>query len=188
MTQRPVPRTRWAAVGALATSLLVVGAAGCGIGPTGPVQAGAPASGVQRPGTEARTARLYFAGPYGIQSVTRSVDRPPGPQQALDLLLEGPTPAERERGLTTQVPPMEGQLTATVSDGAVDVLVPVQVSTGELDVAAVSQLACTAAHADVPGGRPATRVDIRIHENMTRSRTPWTLRCGAGGNATPVTG
>ncbi|WP_399880989.1 hypothetical protein ACGH7X_02170 [Streptomyces sp. BBFR51] len=192
MTHRPAPRTRRATAGALAAPLLVavvaVAVAGCGIGPTGPVHAGAPASGVQRPGGEARTARLYFAGPYGVQSVTRSVDRPPSPQQALELLLEGPTPAERERGLTTRVPPMDGQLTATASDGAVDVVVPVQVSTGELDVTAVGQLACTAAHADVPGDSPATRVDIRIHENLNRSRTPWTVRCGPGGNVTPVTG
>ncbi|WP_217169089.1 GerMN domain-containing protein [Streptomyces sp. AC512_CC834] len=188
MAHRPAPRTRRAAVGALAAPLLVATVAGCGIGATGPVHAGAPASGVQRPGSEARTARLYFAGPYGVQSVTRSVDRPPSPQQALELLLEGPTPAERERGLTTQVPPMGGLLTATASDGAVDVFVPVEVSTGELDVTAVSQLACTAAHADVPGDRPATRVDIRIHENLTRSRTPWTVRCGPGGTVTPVTG
>ncbi|MFI8484242.1 hypothetical protein [Streptomyces rubrogriseus] len=53
---------------------------------------------------------------------------------------------------------------------------------------AVGQLVCTAAHADVPGGRPAERVDVRIHESGTRAATPWTLRCGAGGNATPVTG
>ncbi|MFD4260360.1 hypothetical protein ACFWR9_22755 [Streptomyces sp. NPDC058534] len=129
-----------------------------------------------------------LAGPYGIESVTRRTDGPLGPPQALGLLLDGPTRAERERGLSSQVPPMDGRLTATASDGAVDVLVPVQVSTGELDVTAVSQLACTAAHADVPGGRPATEVDIRIHENLERTGTPWTVRCGPGGNATPVTG
>ncbi|NEC37243.1 hypothetical protein G3I66_29310, partial [Streptomyces rubrogriseus] len=68
------------------------------------------------------------------------------------------------------------------------VVVPLRVSAGDLDVTAVSQLVCTAAHADVPGGRPAERVDVRIHESGTRAATPWTLRCGAGGTATPVTG
>lgn len=184
MISRSALLAKWAAAGSLASLLA---ATGCGIGPTGPVHAGAPASGIQRPGTEARTVRLYFGGPYGVQSVTRPADRPLSPQQALDLLLEGPTQAERDRGLMTRVPPMDGQLRATTSTGAVDVFVPVEVSTGELDVTAVSQLACTAAHAEVPGDRTAAQVDIRVHENLTRSGTPWTVRCGPGGNVTPVT-
>ncbi|MEV7547987.1 hypothetical protein, partial [Streptomyces sp. NPDC089915] len=159
-----------------------------GITPTGPATAGAPASGIQPPGTRARTVQLYFAGPYGIRAVDRPTDRPLSPQQALDLLLEGPTPAERDRGLVTQVPPMAGRLTATAADGAVDIHVPRAVSSGDLDVTAVSQLACTAAHSQVPGDRPATRVDIRIHENLTPSATPWTVRCGPNGTVTPVPG
>ncbi|AIJ11355.1 GerMN domain-containing protein [Streptomyces lividans] len=187
MTSRHFPHPNRAAL-ALAV-LLAAGTAGCGIGTTGPVQAGAPASGVQRPGDEAGTVRLYFAGPYGTRPVTRRTDAPLAPQQALDLLLDGPTPAERERGLTTHVESRAaGRLTATTSEGAVDVVVPLRVSAGDLDVTAVSQLVCTAAHADVPGGRPAERVDVRIHESGTRAATPWALRCGAGGNATPVTG
>ncbi|MEU0400835.1 hypothetical protein ABZ318_11355 [Streptomyces sp. NPDC006197] len=123
-----------------ATALLtVLTAGGCGITPTDTVPAGAPASGIQRPGTEARTVQLYFAGPYGIRAVDRPTDRPLSPQQALDLLLEGPTPAERERGLVTQVPPMAGRLTATATDGAVDLYVPRAVGSGDLDVTAVTQ-------------------------------------------------
>ncbi|MGC0380484.1 hypothetical protein [Streptomyces sp. SAI-129] len=160
MTRLRVPHPRWAAF--VLTVLLAVGATGCGIGTTGPVQAGAPASGVQRPGDGASTVRLYFAGPYGTRPVTRSTDGPLAPQQALDLLLEGPTPAERERGLTTHVEPeVAGRLTATTGDGTVDV-VAAAVRRGE--------------------------VDVRIHENGARSTSPWTLRCGAGGNAAPVTG
>ncbi|CAL9338744.1 hypothetical protein [Streptomyces sp. enrichment culture] len=187
MTRRPAPHPRRTVLAL--TVLLAAAGSGCGIGTTGPVQAGAPASGVQRPGTEASTVRLYFAGPYGTRPVTRPTDAPLGPRQALGLLLDGPTPAERERGLTTHVEPeVAGRLSATAGDGAVDVVVPVQVSSGELDVTAVSQLVCTAAHADVPGGLPATEVDVRIHENGTVSTRPWTLRCGPGGNAAPVTG
>ncbi|MGV9591100.1 hypothetical protein [Streptomyces tendae] len=187
MTHRPVRHPKRAAV--VLAALLAAGATGCGIGTTGPVRAGAPASGAPRPGDGASTVRLYFAGPYGTRPVTRPTDAPLTPQQALDLLLDGPTTAERERGLTTHVAPeIAGRLTATASDGAVDVVVPVQVSTGGLDVAAVNQLVCTAAHAEVPGGLPADEVDVRIHENGTRSTPSWTLRCGAGGNATPVTG
>ncbi|MFJ9432933.1 hypothetical protein ACIRQY_25215 [Streptomyces sp. NPDC101490] len=171
---------------ALAAVLVLLAATGCGIASTGPVPAGSPASGVQRPGTEARTAQIYFAGPYGLRAVARPTDRPLTPQQALDLLLEGPTPAERERGLITQVPPMAGRLTATAARDAVDIYVPGAVSSGELDVTAVSQLACTAAHAHVPGEAPPPQVDIRIHENLTPSRTPWVVRCGANGTVTPV--
>ena len=162
-------------------------AVGCGIGPTGPLDAGAPASGVPQPGTEARSVRLYFAGPYGIQSVPRPTDRPLSPQHALDLLLEGPTPAERQRDLINQVPPMGGQLTANATVDTVDVFVPASVSAGDLDVTAVSQIACTAAHAQVPGTKGPAQIDIRIHENLVRSATPWTVRCGPNNNAVPVT-
>ncbi|MFD4863399.1 hypothetical protein [Streptomyces atratus] len=186
---RRTSRTTAAALGPLTLStLLIATAAGCAIGPTNPVHAGPPASGIQQPGTEARFVRLYFAGPTGIRAVSRPTDRPLSPQQALDLLLEGPTPAERQRGLISQVTPMASQLTATTADGAVDVLVPQKVSTGDLDVTAVSQIACTAAHANVPGNKPPTQIDIRIHENHIRSQTPWTVRCGPNGDVTPVTG
>lgn len=184
---RTLPRLRTCVRGALAAGFTALTAAGCGISPAGPVSAGAPASGIQRPGTEARDVQLYFAGPYGLRAVNRPTDRPLGPQQALDLLLEGPTSAERERGLVTQVPSMAGRLTATPADGAVDLYVPLTVSSGDLDVTAVAQLACTAAHAHVPGNRPASQVDIRINEHLAPSQTPWTVRCGPNGTLTPVT-
>ncbi|WP_406146180.1 hypothetical protein [Streptomyces sp. NBC_01012] len=167
--------------------LLTAAAVGCGIRPTGPVDAGAPASGVPRAGTEARSARLYFSGPYGIQSVPRLTGRPLSPQHALDLLLKGPDAAERKRGLVSQVPPMGGQLTANATTDAVDVLVPVSVSSGDLDVTAISQIACTAAHAEVPGAEGPAQIDIRIHENLVRSDSPWTVRCGPDNIAVPVT-
>lgn len=182
----PLPLRRAKRAGVIA--LLVTTATGCGISPTGPVRAGPPASGIQQPGTEAHSVRLYFASPYGIRAVSRPADRPLSPQQALDLLLEGPSSAERGRGLISRVPPMAGQLTATTATGAVDIFIPVEVSTGDLDVTAVSQMACTAAHAGVPGNRPSAQVDIRIHENLTRSKNPWTVRCGPDGDARPVTG
>ncbi|MEU6991080.1 hypothetical protein ABZ953_10550 [Streptomyces sp. NPDC046465] len=160
-------------------------AAGCGVTETGPEGAGTPASGIQRPGTHADYARLYFVGPYGLRAATRPTDRLLLPQQALGLLLEGPTDAERERGLISEVPSMNGRLTATATAGTVDIYLPVNVA--ELEVAAVSQLTCTAAHADVPGGRRPTDVDVRFHENLDRSPAPWTVRCDAAGNAHPHT-
>ncbi|MFJ2769291.1 hypothetical protein [Streptomyces sp. NPDC087300] len=178
-TRRRLPRP------ALALPLLLAAAlTGCGISTTGPRQAGAPASGVQRPGTNAEYARLYFVGPYGLRSASRPTDRPLGPQQALDLLLEGPTDAERERGLASEVPPMNGQLSATASTGTVDVYLPMTIR--DLQVTAVSQLACTAAHADVPGSRPPTQVKVRFHENLAPSTSPWTVRCDTNGNALPA--
>ncbi|MGW2226860.1 hypothetical protein [Streptomyces formicae] len=164
--------------------LLSAAVTGCGISATGPQQAGAPASGIQRPGTSAEYARLYFVGPYGLRSASRPTDRPLGPQQALDLLLEGPTGAERERGLISEVPPMHGRLSATAATDAVDVYLPLTIR--DLQVAAVSQLACTAAHADVPGSGPPTEVKVRFHENLGGSDSPWTVRCDASGNALPV--
>ncbi|MFF1377597.1 hypothetical protein [Streptomyces sp. NPDC058308] len=168
----------------LLTGLLFL-ATGCGVTPTGPEGAGAPASGIQRPGTDADHARLYFVGPYGLRTTARPTDRPLTPQQALGLLLEGPTDAERERGLISEVPSMNGRLTATASRGTVDIYLPVNIA--ELEVAAVSQLTCTAAHSEVPGDRRPTDVDVRFHENLGRSTAPWTARCGADGNAHPQT-
>ncbi|NGO68754.1 hypothetical protein G5C65_10390 [Streptomyces sp. SB3404] len=174
-----VPRAGWAALAAAVAVL----AAGCGITTTGPGTAGAPASGVPLPGSEARTVRLYFAGPYGPGVVNRPTDRRLTPQRALDLLLEGPTAAERKRGLTTEVPPMSGQLTANADQGAVDIHIPRNVR--DLDVTAVSQIACTAAHADVPGKRPPTGIDIRMYEYAAPA-VPWTVRCGSNGAARPA--
>ncbi|MEU5974438.1 GerMN domain-containing protein [Streptomyces sp. NPDC047315] len=169
-----------------AAALLIASATGCGISATGPVRAGAPASGIPQPGTTNSSVRIYFADPYGVRAVTRPTDRPLDPQQALDLLLKGPTAAERERGLTTQVPPTVGRLTATTTTGTVDVSIPLQVATGDLDFTVVSQIVCTAAHAQVPGDRPATQVHIRIHESNLGPEEPWTVRCGPNGTATPI--
>ncbi|MCW1099656.1 hypothetical protein OJ963_38290 [Streptomyces sp. RS2] len=79
MTHRPVRHPKRAAV--VLAALLAAGATGCGIGTTGPVRAGAPASGVPRPGDGASTVRLYFAGPYGTRPVTRPTDAPSPPSR-----------------------------------------------------------------------------------------------------------
>ncbi|MFF0746761.1 hypothetical protein ACFYVL_40895 [Streptomyces sp. NPDC004111] len=130
--------------------------------------------------------RLYFVGPYGLRAASRPTDRPPSPQQALDLLLEGPTRAERDRGLTSEVPPMGGRLSASAQPDTVDVYLPVTIS--DLRVAAVSQLACTAAHSDVPGGKAPENVKVRFHENGISTSDPWSARCDPSGNAIPYTG
>ncbi|WP_406304498.1 hypothetical protein OHA61_22205 [Streptomyces sp. NBC_00885] len=156
-------------------------AAGCSVGSTGPVPAGAPASGLQA-GSVSR-ARLYFVGPYGIQAVLREVDAPATPQQALDLLLKGPDTAEQARGLITEWAPVQGRPTAQAADGAVDLYLPVSVADMTGGNLALSQVICTAANADIPGGKHPPDVDVRVYESGVS--TAWTVRCNAAGNVIP---
>ncbi|MEU7199190.1 hypothetical protein [Streptomyces sp. NPDC045470] len=158
---------------------------GCGIAPTGYVQAGAPAQGIRQPGTDTYTARIFFLSPLGIHAAARPADGPVGPQEALDLLMKGPTPAEQARGLVSVVPPMPGRLTAVPETGAVSVHLPTPVA--RMEAAAIHQIACTAAHAALPGGRPATQVDVRVYEPESQGR-PWTVRCSGNGLALPTAG
>ncbi|MFI0257565.1 hypothetical protein ACH4OW_00775 [Streptomyces sp. NPDC017056] len=181
---RPTPSAAlylalFTATAALLLSLL----AGCGITPTGYVQAGAPAQGVPQPGSSAYTARIFFLSPVGIHAAARPADGPVAPQEALDMLVKGPTAAERARGLVSALPPLPGRLTAVPASGAVSVFLPVPVS--RMEATAVHQIACTAANADLPGDRPATEVDVRMYEPASRS-TPWTLRCSSNGIALPT--
>ncbi|MFD9880800.1 hypothetical protein ACFWZT_05005 [Streptomyces alboflavus] len=170
---------------ALLAAVLGLLSAGCGVGSTGPVRAGAPASGLRAPGSEGHYAHLYFVGPYGIQAVTREVDSATTPQRALDLLLKGPDAAERARGLITEVPPIHGRLIATVDDGGVDLRLPVPVAqtTGGGGLG-LSQIICTAANASVADGKQPSDVDVRVYEEGYGS--PWTVRCNAAGNVIPV--
>ncbi|MGC9538246.1 hypothetical protein [Streptomyces sp. UG1] len=159
--------------------------AGCGIGSTGPVRAGGPASGLREPGSATHYARLYFVGPYGIQPATREVDAPTTPQQALDLLLKGPDAAERARGLITEVPLMDKRPVARAADGAVDLHLPVPVAnmTGGGGLG-LTQIICTAANARAADGRQPSDVDVRVYEKGFG--TPWTIRCNEAGNIVPA--
>jgi hypothetical protein len=165
--------------------MLTVLAAGCAVGSTGPVPAGVPASGLREPGSATHYAQLYFVSPYGVQAVTREVDAPATPQQALDLLLKGPDAAERARGLITEVPPVHGRLVAKAADSAVDLHLPVPVANmtrgGGLGL---SQIICTAANAQATDGKQPPDVNVRVYEEGYG--TPWTIRCNAAGNVVPV--
>ncbi|MEV0279988.1 hypothetical protein AB0I22_26845 [Streptomyces sp. NPDC050610] len=166
---------------------LALAVTGCGTGSTGPVRAGAPASGLREPGSGTEYAQLYFVSPNGLQSTAREVTAPAPPQQALDLLLKGPDATERSRGLTTEVPPFHGRLAAQAAYGAVDVRLPAPVSQmnggGGLGL---SQIVCTAANARLPGGKQPPDVTVRVHE--PGYKTPWTVRCDAAGNVVPIPG
>ncbi|MET3985741.1 hypothetical protein [Streptomyces sp. PvR034] len=194
MTRRTVRPRAGAAV--VAVALLVAGASaalsGCGIGSTGPVRAGGPATGVPQRPDGTRSVELYFASPYGIRRASRPTTGPPTPQQALNLLLEGPTEGERARGLSNHVPLFPRQPSAFASDGGVDLYVPLSVSTGELDNIALSQLVCTLAHAKTREDIPPDRVVVRVHENSPAGPLPeepgFPVRCGPQSVAVPAFG
>ncbi|WP_234440753.1 hypothetical protein [Streptomyces rimosus] len=142
------------ALGALSASTLT----GCGIAPTGVIDAGEPAYGVKAPGKPVPDVQLYFLGPAGLRAASRPAKAAVGPEEAVQLLMEGPNEAERQRGLTNVLPVIPGRITADVQDGAVTLRLPLNAK--RLDTPSLSQLVCTAANASVPGsGRPA---DVRV--------------------------
>ncbi len=167
----------------VAVLLAALALAGCGISETGPVAAGAPATGgLTTDGTE--LLRAYFITPNGAWPAARPAPPDAGPQAALDALLTGPTRAERARGLRTALPAGPHRVRAQASPGAVDLYLPWVVV--ELDRMAVSQLVCTAAASPgIPGGPNAVDVVVRIHESGL-SGSPWRVRCDESGTAAPV--
>lgn len=179
-------KRRLASLVTLAVAVVGVLAAGCGVGSTGPVRAGDPASGLRDPESATHYAQLYFVSPYGLRAVSRKVGSPATPQQALDLLLKGPDSADRDRGLITEVPPIHGRLVARAADGAVDLRLPVPVANMAGGGLGLSQIICTAANARVAGGKQPPDVDVRVYEEGYD--TPWTVRCDAAGSVVPVPG
>ena len=90
---RGVRRAAWAvlvpALGALAS---------CGIPTTGVVEAGGPASGA------VATIRVYYVADGALRGVARRVSGTVDAGAAVDVLLRGPTDAERTEGLRTLLP------------------------------------------------------------------------------------
>ncbi|GLW05678.1 hypothetical protein Misp01_08080 [Microtetraspora sp. NBRC 13810] len=102
--------------------LLAVAAtvAGCAIGPTGVIDGGEPAVGFQP------SVRLYFVSGARLRAVSR-----PGPlpslKETLNLLVDGPSTAERRQGLSTDLSPEEGtpdQVTADAARVRISLAVP----------------------------------------------------------------
>ncbi|MFH9432811.1 hypothetical protein [Streptomyces rochei] len=156
--------------------------ASCGIPETGVVEAGEPATGVlDRAGTPVPTASapeavpaaavpLYFVADGALVPVVREVTGTADLGGAVLMLFKGPDGDERERGLTTELPPAAGAPTVRADGAAVVVQLPK--GTGSLSETAVDQLACTVAVArlrqdpalgsaqvtvEQPGGRLAGR-------------------------------
>ncbi|MFF0461737.1 hypothetical protein [Streptomyces mexicanus] len=150
---------RATALTGLAVGLLAL--AGCGVPPTGVIDAGAPASGIP-----ARTT-VYFLAGTALRGVPRpTADGTDPVAGAVALLLAGPTRAEARQHLTTDLPEVSAGVRVTSDGDTVTVRLPPGV--GRLTDRGVEQLACTAAHArrsvasrgpDGPAASPTGRPD-----------------------------
>jgi len=152
------PARRVLAAGALVAAVLVV--AGCGVRPSGVITGGPGPSGRVVPEgsdtpalvTPAVAATVYLVQDGRLVAVPRPGERL-SPGEALRLLAAGPTPQERARGLTTDVPPGAAPFTVIAGpDGRLAVTGAGPVGrAGGLSPLAVGQIACTAAAATSPG-------------------------------------
>ena len=122
-----------AALALLSAGLL---AAGCGIRSTDVVAVGGPASAVAFPPRD-QTTVLYFSGPDGLMPVLR----PDTSAGALTLLFAGPNEDEKAAGMRTELPPLRGKLTMSMSEDMVTVVAGQDVA--GLTPVAQRQIACT---------------------------------------------
>ena len=120
--------------------LLLVSA--CGIQPT-PVLGAGPAPTLRSPATEGRATDLilYFVLADRVTPVVRPSAGVVGIGSALTMLLDGPSPDEREGGYVTALPDRAGTITATPGPPTtITVPFPLRPITG----AGINQLVCTA--------------------------------------------
>ncbi|WP_051872155.1 hypothetical protein [Streptomyces sclerotialus] len=171
--------TRTPAVAAVLAALLAGALAGCGIEPSDVIDAGEPATGLKSDGQEPADVQLFFLASTGLRAAARSAERPATPQRAVDLLLAGPNAAERQRGLTTALPDLRDRVTVTPRDGRITITVPADPE--RLDQPALSQLVCTAANGQVPGGRQPEEIGVTVRGKGVEVGP---LVCG-GNNAYP---
>ncbi|MGK5640024.1 hypothetical protein ACSNOK_17155 [Streptomyces sp. URMC 126] len=144
---------------ALAATLLLGTLAGCGIEPTEVIEFGQPATGVRPSGQPAWQTRLFFAVVTGVTSVSRPADGPVTAEDAVRLMLQGPNEAERARGIYSEIG-MRSGVRVTTAPGRVDITLPTDVT--RITRIARTQLVCTAAHNQVPGGLPWNRVKVTL--------------------------
>jgi len=147
--------------------LLVVSA--CGIKPTGVVPAG-PAPTLRNPGTSGRGADviLYFVLDGRVAPVSRSTGGTVGVENALSLLLAGPTTDEADDGYVTDLPRRSGPIVLSPgSPPAITVPFPLKPITG----VGINQLVCTAFAALAAQGGYST--DGTISLSGTDVRLPY---------------
>ncbi|MFF1478287.1 GerMN domain-containing protein [Streptomyces sp. NPDC058301] len=146
--------------GARAVALLLPAlflATGCGVQGSGVVEVGDPATVHLAPDYADGTA-LYFQGPGGLVPVVRSVKTAGQQGAAILLLLNGPTEAEKDVGLTTQLPNYYGGL--GMSTEGDEVRIRLERPVRDLTALAQQQLVCTAAHATTREGASAVKVTV----------------------------
>ncbi|MGW7362776.1 GerMN domain-containing protein [Streptomyces sp. NPDC054841] len=129
-----------AAGAAVPVAVLVAVLAGCGVQPTGVVDAGEPATGLTK------GLRLYYARDARLQGVPRPDTPVTNLDSVIKLLSTEPTPAEQERGLSNLVR-VTGAYEATGSGDRITLRIPGTDLAGERNRLAVGQLVCSLARA-----------------------------------------
>jgi hypothetical protein len=110
---------------------------GCGVRPTGVVDAGVPARGL----ADQSVLRLYFVDGRQVRPVPRG-DAPIGePALALKLLMAGPDEQEIRAGFRTDIPDGMDVLDLQVTDRSITITV--DVDTAALSTLALVQIGCT---------------------------------------------
>jgi hypothetical protein len=152
------------AIGAAALAgLVVIGTAGCSDSTIEHV--GAPATGLPVDSLSSGSVKVFLLTEHGVWPVWRDLGTTVDPQAALDALSRGPEESERARGISTALPATTSELTATASNGRVDITLPWNISTINPD--AVTQMACTVAAAPgIPGNLDKTEVLVVFHEPL----------------------
>jgi hypothetical protein len=122
-------------VAAVAAVLLAVGASGCGVQPTGVIDAGEPAEGVLI------GSPVYFVRDGRLASTIQPGLARGDLAGALAAVAAGPDDAQRAAGLTSELPPAMGQPSVARSrDG---LALRIAISPLNLSSLALAQLACT---------------------------------------------
>ncbi|MDI2129472.1 GerMN domain-containing protein [Yinghuangia seranimata] len=132
---------------ATAAALLCTVVTGCGIPPTGPVDAGVPGTGILAPAEAGHpgVVYVYLIRDRRLVPVSRSTPDGGGPQAALDLLLAGPSPQDREKGLVTALP--KALVSARVTPGSRVTRVDIPTAVPQPSELAIQQLVCTVSDA-----------------------------------------
>ncbi len=146
---------------AAAAALLLTTLAGCGVTTTDAIDAGLPATGARKQGiTNTYELRLYFMTPTGIAATRRDAGDKVGAEDAIAWLMKGPNQPEKERGMYSDLPKLNGEVHVTTGTMRVGIQLPYNVL--KLSLVARSQLVCTAANAEVPRGRPIQDVKVEL--------------------------
>lgn len=127
----------------------LVALTGCGVQPSGVITGAAPPS-----GRVEDTTILYLVSDGQLSPVRRPVG-PLSEADTLALLAASPTDEERERGLTTAVPPAAAPF-SVATDPSGQMVVALSTPASELSTVAVAQIVCTAAAATLASATQVT--------------------------------